>query len=335
MIAKAVGVPRRRARVRSVLRRAGNPVAANVTNGVQRIARRARWRHRVRRRQRARCRQGHRVDGRPDAADLGFRGSRRLVDARGRRRHGADDRRCRRRPAPARKSGAPLSSPIARSHQEDHLSSADDAGIVIADPELTVGLPPKITAATGMDALSHCLEAYCAPFHHPLADGIALEGMRLIKEWLPVAVADGSNIEARSHMLVASAMGATAFQKGLGAMHSLSHPCSANLNTHHGLTNAVVMPYVLAWNRSAIEEKMTRLAAYLGPAAAFVRRGARVDPGVARTDRHSRHARRSRHGACARVGFRAAGVRRPLDRRQPAAHDAAEVRRAVSELYRG
>ena len=137
-------------------------------------------------------------------------------------------------------------------------------GIVIEDPELTVGLPPKVTAATGMDALSHCLEAYCSPFYHPLAEGIAVEGMRLIKEWLPVAVRDGKNVEARSHMLIASSMGATAFQKGLGAMHSLSHPCGANLNTHHGLTNAVVMPYVLVWNRHAIEEKLARLAAYLG-----------------------------------------------------------------------
>jgi alcohol dehydrogenase class IV len=137
-------------------------------------------------------------------------------------------------------------------------------GIVIEDPELTTGLPPQVTAATGMDALSHCLEAYCSPFYHPLADGIAVEGMRLIKEWLPIAVRDGNNLEARSHMLIASSMGATAFQKGLGAMHSLSHPCGANLNTHHGLTNAVVMPYVLAWNRPAIEQKLVRLAAYLG-----------------------------------------------------------------------
>jgi alcohol dehydrogenase class IV len=137
-------------------------------------------------------------------------------------------------------------------------------GIVIEDPGLTVGLPPQVTAATGMDALSHCLEAYCSPFYHPLAEGIAVEGMRLIKEWLPVAVREGKNIEARSHMLIASSMGATAFQKGLGAMHSLSHPCGANLNTHHGLTNAVVMPYVLVWNRRVIEEKLARLAAYLG-----------------------------------------------------------------------
>ncbi len=135
--------------------------------------------------------------------------------------------------------------------------------LVIADPQLTVGLPAHVTAAVGMDALSHNLEAYCAPFYHPMADGIALEGMRLIKDWLPVAVTDGTNIEARSHMMIASMMGATAFQKGLGAMHSLSHPCSANLHTHHGLTNGVVMPYVLAWNRRGVEDRMGRLAAYL------------------------------------------------------------------------
>ena len=136
--------------------------------------------------------------------------------------------------------------------------------IVIEDPELTVGLPAQVTAATGMDALSHCLEAWCSPFYHPMAEGVAAEGMRLVRNWLPTAVKDGANVEARAHMLVASSMGATAFQKGLGAMHSLSHPCGANLNTHHGLTNAVVMPYVLAWNRRAIEDKMVRLAAYLG-----------------------------------------------------------------------
>lgn len=135
--------------------------------------------------------------------------------------------------------------------------------VVIADPELTLGLPANVTAAVGMDALSHNLEAYCSPSYHPLAEGIALEGMRLVHDWLPAAVKDGSDIEARSQMMAASLMGATAFQKGLGAMHSLSHPCSANLNTHHGLTNAVVMPYVLSWNRPALSEKMQRLAAYL------------------------------------------------------------------------
>lgn len=137
------------------------------------------------------------------------------------------------------------------------------AAVVIADPELTLGLPPNVTAAVGMDALSHNLEAYCSPSYHPLAEGIALEGMRLIHDWLPAAVQDGGDIEARSHMMAASLMGATAFQKGLGAMHSLSHPCSANLNTHHGLTNAVVMPYVLSWNRPALGAKMQRLAACL------------------------------------------------------------------------
>ena len=135
--------------------------------------------------------------------------------------------------------------------------------VVISDPELTVGLPPRITAATGMDALAHCLEAYCAPGFHPLADGIALEGMRLIKEWLPLAVKDGGNLVARAHMLAAASMGATAFQKGLGAIHSLSHPVGARYNTHHGETNGVVMPYVLVFNRGAIEEKATRLARYL------------------------------------------------------------------------
>jgi alcohol dehydrogenase class IV len=137
-------------------------------------------------------------------------------------------------------------------------------GVVIADPELTLGLPAKITAATGMDALSHNLEAYCSPPFHPMAAGIALEGTRLIKEWLPIAVKDGGNLEARSHMLAAASMGATAFQRGLGAMHSLSHPCGALLDTHHGLTNAVVMPYVLAYNRPAIESRLAALARYLG-----------------------------------------------------------------------
>lgn len=136
--------------------------------------------------------------------------------------------------------------------------------IVIEDPELTVGLPPKITAATGMDALAHCLEAYCAPGYHPMADGIAIEGVRLVKNWLPVAVKDGKNLAARANMMVAASMGATAFQKGLGAIHSLSHPVGAIYDTHHGLTNAVVMPYVLEFNRKAIEEKLTRLAAYIG-----------------------------------------------------------------------
>lgn len=135
--------------------------------------------------------------------------------------------------------------------------------IVIEDPELTVGLPPKITAWTGMDALSHSLEAWSSPFFHPQSAGIALEGMRLVKDWLPVAAKDGSRIEARAYMLIASSMGAVAFQKGLGAMHAMSHPCSSLRGTHHGLTNAVVMPYVLAFNAPAISEKLAALARYL------------------------------------------------------------------------
>ena len=136
-------------------------------------------------------------------------------------------------------------------------------GVVISDPVLTMGLPPHITAATGMDALAHCFEAYCAPGYHPMADGIAVEGMRLVKDWLPTAVADGANLAARAHMLAAASMGATAFQKGLGAIHSLSHPIGALYDTHHGLTNAVVMPYVMAYNRPAIAQRMDRLAAWL------------------------------------------------------------------------
>ncbi len=136
--------------------------------------------------------------------------------------------------------------------------------VVILDPELTIGLPPHVTAATGMDALSHALEAYCAPGFHPMADGIALEATRIIAEFLPRAVRDGGDIEARGHMLVAASMGATAFQKGLGGMHALAHPIGALFDTHHGLTNAVLMPYVLAFNRETIELRIDRLAAYIG-----------------------------------------------------------------------
>jgi alcohol dehydrogenase len=141
--------------------------------------------------------------------------------------------------------------------------------ITICDPELTAGMPPVITAGTGMDAFAHCLEAYCGPFYHPLADGIAVEGMRLVKESLARAVRDGHDLEARAHMMAAALMGATAFQKALGAIHALSHPVGALHDTHHGMTNAVFMPYVLAFNRSAIEEKIARLASYLGLAASF------------------------------------------------------------------
>ena len=134
---------------------------------------------------------------------------------------------------------------------------------VISDPELTTSLPPVLTAGTGLDAFAHCIEAYCAPTFHPMSDGIAIEGMRLVRTYLPEAVHNGSNIEARAHMLIAASMGATAFQKGLGAIHSLSHSIGALHDTPHGMTNAVIMPYVLAFNRPAIEEKITRLAAFL------------------------------------------------------------------------
>ena len=135
--------------------------------------------------------------------------------------------------------------------------------IVILDPILTLELPSKITAATGMDALAHNLEAYCAPGFHPMADGIALEGMKLIKKWLPEAVNNGSNIEARMNMLTAASMGSTAFQKGLGAIHSLSHPVNALNDIHHGLSNAIFMPYVLTFNKEAIESKITKACEYL------------------------------------------------------------------------
>ncbi len=140
---------------------------------------------------------------------------------------------------------------------------------VIADPELSTGMPPFITVGTGMDALAHCLEAYCAPGFHPMADGIAVEGIRLVFENLPKAYANGADIEARANLMAAASMGATAFQKGLGAIHSLSHPIGALYDTHHGMTNAVFMPYVLKHNRAAIEKRIERLADYLGIEGGF------------------------------------------------------------------
>jgi len=135
--------------------------------------------------------------------------------------------------------------------------------IVILDPLLTIELPSKITAATGMDALAHCLEAYCAPGYHPMADGIALEGMKIINQWLIKVFKDGSNIEGRTNMLAAASMGSTAFQKGLGAIHSLSHPVNAINNVHHGLSNAIFMPYVLTFNKDVIEKKIIKICEYL------------------------------------------------------------------------
>ena len=135
---------------------------------------------------------------------------------------------------------------------------------VIADPELTIGLPRVLTVGTGLDALSHSLEAICSPGHHPMSHGIGMEGCRLVFAHLPSAVANPTDLEARSQMLTAAAMGAVAFQKGLGAMHALAHPIGAHFDTHHGMTNAVVMPYVLIANRSAIESTIERLGAYTG-----------------------------------------------------------------------
>jgi alcohol dehydrogenase class IV len=142
--------------------------------------------------------------------------------------------------------------------------------VVISDPELTVGLPRAVTAATGIDAFVHCFEAFCAPGFHPLADGVALEGMRLIHQYLPRACANGTDIEARAQMLAAASMGATAFQKGLGGVHAIAHPVGSWFNTHHGLTNAVLLPYVMTFNRSAIEEKTEVIARVLNlPAPGF------------------------------------------------------------------
>ncbi len=141
--------------------------------------------------------------------------------------------------------------------------------VTLCDPGLTVGMPRFITAGTGMDALAHCLEAYCSPFYHPMSQGIALEGMRLVFENLPVVYDNPNDLDARAHMMSAAAMGAVAFQKGLGAIHSLSHPIGAVYNTHHGTTNAVVMPMVLDYNRAAIEDRIEKAAAYLGIAGGF------------------------------------------------------------------
>ena len=141
--------------------------------------------------------------------------------------------------------------------------------VTICDPELTVGMPKFITAGTGMDAFAHCLEAYCSPFFHPMSQGIALEGLRLVNEYLPRAYAVPTDLEARAQMMAAAAMGAVAFQKGLGAIHSLSHPVGAIYGTHHGTTNAVVMPMVLDFNRPAIEDRLTRAADYLGIKGGF------------------------------------------------------------------
>ena len=142
--------------------------------------------------------------------------------------------------------------------------------VVICDPELTVGMPKFITAGTGLDAFAHCVEAYCSPHYHPMSQGMALEGMRLVKEYLPRAYSDATDLEARSHMMSAAAMGATAFQKGLCAIHALSHPIGAIYHTHHGTTNAVCMPAVLQFNKPAIKDTLAEAANYLGISGGFV-----------------------------------------------------------------
>ncbi|WP_412504453.1 iron-containing alcohol dehydrogenase [Roseovarius sp. SYSU LYC5161] len=141
--------------------------------------------------------------------------------------------------------------------------------VVICDPELTVGMPKFITAGTGLDAFAHCVEAYSSPHYHPMSQGMALEGMRLVKENLPRAYENGDDIEARAHMMSAAAMGSTAFQKGLGAIHAMSHPIGAHFNTHHGTTNAVCMPTVLDFNASAIADRFDMASAYLGIEGGF------------------------------------------------------------------
>jgi len=135
--------------------------------------------------------------------------------------------------------------------------------IVICDPKLTVGMPKFITAGTGLDAFAHCVEAYSSPHFHPMSQGIALEGMRLVKDYLPRAYNNPNDLEARANMMSAASMGATAFQKGLGAIHALSHPVGARHNTHHGTTNAVCMPAVLKFNESAIRDRFAQVANYL------------------------------------------------------------------------
>jgi alcohol dehydrogenase class IV len=141
--------------------------------------------------------------------------------------------------------------------------------VVICDPELTMSMPKVITAGTGLDAFAHCVEAFSSPHYHPMSQGIALEGMRLVIDYLPRAYADGSDLEARAHMMSAAAMGATAFQKGLGAIHALSHPIGAVYNTHHGTTNAICMPAVLAFNAEKIKDRFDLAAPYLGISGGF------------------------------------------------------------------
>ncbi len=207
--------------------------------------------------------------------------------------------------------------------------------IVIADPELTTGMPPFITVGTGMDALAHCLEAYSAAGYHPMADGVALEGMRLVFENLPKAVANGKDITARANMMAAAAAGATAFQKGLGAIHSLSHPIGALYDTHHGMTNGVFMPYVLAFNRPAIEDRIAR-ACRLSRHQGRLRRFCESDPEAEEGPQGSAHAARSHQGAedgrQAQGRDRRNGGRGPEHRLQPRENSPGRRRRRCSRI---
>ncbi len=192
--------------------------------------------------------------------------------------------------------------------------------VALLDPELTIGLPAKLTAGVGMDALSHCLEAYCAPGFHPLADGVALEGMRLVKDYLPRAVRTGTDIEARGMMMAAAAMGATAFQKGLGAMHALSHPIGRLHGTHHGMTNAVFMPYVLEHNRRR-HRRAHRAGGGLSGAGGELRRVPRLGAEPAAGGRRAAHAGRARRAGPRGRQDRADGAGRSHGGQQPGGAD--------------
>ncbi|MFT5219353.1 MAG: alcohol dehydrogenase class IV [Planctomycetota bacterium] len=205
---------------------------------------------------------------------------------------------------------------------------------VILDPELTVGLPAGLTAATGMDALSHNLEAFCSPLFHPMAEGIAIEGIRLVKENLPTAVSNGGDITARSQMIVASSMGATAFQRGLGAMHALAHPLGAVYDAHHGMLNAILMPYVLKANYVEIKQPIARLARYLDLDADFDAfliwlLSMRADIGI----HHQLSAIIPEESRLAEIGEMA--VVDPSAGTNPILHDAAKYTQIVTNAYNG
>ncbi len=240
---------------------------------------------------------------------------------------------CRRLPGRGRKWAAPGVLTNSKTHKKKIIFHPKLLPTVtICDPELTVGMPRFITAGTGMDALAHCLEAYCSPFYHPMSQGIALEGMRLVFANLPRVYANPNDLDARAEMMAAAAMGAVAFQKGLGAIHSLSHPVGAVYGTHHGTTNAVVMPMVLDFNRPAIEDRIDRAAAYLGIAGGFDGfRKAIMD--LRAEAGHPGEPDRDGGGACAAGRADRDGAGGPVLRRQPGGDDAREHARALRGLH--